>query len=387
MSNTPPHAPRACRELWNIAPDVVYLNHGSFGPSPRGVMEERQRWFERLEANPMDFFVRQFDGLLDHVRERLSSFVGCEAGDLVFVDNATAAMNVVAQSFRLDPGDEVLVTDHEYGAVLRLWRATCERAGAIMVGAELPHPLTSADEVVEKLFASVTSRTKLIVVSHVTSPTAVVLPVEVICRRARVLGIAVAIDGPHALAMRELDLRGLDCDYYAASCHKWLCAPFGTGFLYAHPRRQQAIRPAVMSWGHTSRGPFGRWQDEFDWVGTRDPSGILAIPAAIDFLESHDVETFRQHGHELASYARAKFTELTGLEPLTPDSEEWYGTMVASEVKTTDLRALQQSLWQQHRIEIAATEWKGRKLMRVSCHLYTTRQEIDLLLGALRNLD
>lgn len=377
MPNTTSHDPIALRKLWGLASDVIYLNHGSFGPSLRVVMAERQQWFERLEANPMDFFVRQLDGLLDHVRERLSHFIGCDAGDLVFVDNATAAMNVVAQSFSLSRGDEVLTTDHEYGAVLRLWRATCERAGARLVTAELPHPLTTVDELVDKLFAAVTPRTKLLVVSHVTSPTAVVLPVERICRRARAQGIAVAIDGPHALAMRELDLRQLDCDYYAASCHKWLCAPFGTGFLYAHPRSQNTIRPAVMSWGHTARGPFGRWQDEFDWVGTRDPSGVLAIPAAIDSLASHGIETFRQYGHELAQYARAKLSELSGLAPLTPDSDEWYGTMVSAEVNANDLRALQQSLWEQHHIEIAATEWKSRKLVRVSCHLYTTRDEID----------
>lgn len=384
QSSLSAHESNSSRELWALAPDVVYLNHGSFGPAPRVVLAERQRWFERLEANPMDFFVRQLDGHLDRVRARLATFVGCAASDLVFVDNATAAMNVVAQSFPLAAGDEVLATDHEYGAVLRLWRATCERAGAKLVVAELPEPLTSAEDLVEQLLAAATPQTKLLVVSHVTSPTAVVLPVEMICQRARSLGIAVAIDGPHALAMRELDLVALDCDYYAASCHKWLCAPFGTGFLYAHARRQQAIRPAVMSWGHTARGPYDRWQDEFDWVGTRDPSGILAIPAAVDFLESQGLEKFRQHGHELARYAREKLAELTGLAPITPESDEWYGTMVAAEVRTADLRAVQQALWDMHKIEIAATEWKGKQLVRVSCHLYTTREEIDLLVRALR---
>ncbi|MBX3413493.1 MAG: aminotransferase class V-fold PLP-dependent enzyme [Pirellulales bacterium] len=379
------HDPRPLRAAWGLAPDVVYLNHGSFGPAPRAVIDERQRWFAQLEANPMDFFIRQLDARLDHVRERLARFVGCKAGDLVFVDNATAAMNVVAQSFPLAAGDEVVATDHEYGAVLRLWHTTCERAGAKLVIAELPDPLTTTEELIDKLFAAVTGRTKLLVVSHVTSPTAVVLPIEAICRRAREQGIAVAVDGPHALAMRELDLRRLDCDYYAVSCHKWLCAPFGTGFLYAHPRRQQAIRPAVMSWGHTSRGPFGRWQDEFDWVGTRDPSGILAIPTAIEFLESQGIETFRQYGHELARYAREQLLAWSLSKPLCPDSEAWYGTMAAVEVQTSDLRGLQQRLWERHKIEIAATEWKGRKLIRVSGHLYTAREEIDLLLEALRN--
>jgi len=380
MPDAPAHRPQSQRANWGLAPDVVYLNHGSFGPAPRVVMAERQRWFERLEANPMDFFVRQLDGHLDHVRAKLAPFVGCEPGDLAFVDNATAAMNVVAQSFPLAAGEEVLATDHEYGAVLRIWRTTCERAGAKLVVAELPDPITTAEELVERLFAAVTPQTKLLIVSHVTSPTAVVLPVAMICQRARSLGIAVAIDGPHALAMRQLDLRGLDCDYYAVSCHKWLCAPFGTGFLYAHPRRQQAIRPAVMSWGHTARGPWGRWQDEFDWVGTRDPSGILSIPAAIDFLETQGVDNFRQHGHELARYARAKLAELTGIAPLTPEGDAWYGTMVAAEVKTDDLRGLQQTLWERHKIEVATNEWKSKRLIRVSCHLYTTREEIDLLI-------
>ena len=382
------------RTEWSLPDDVTYLNHGSFGPSPKVVQRVRQKWSQRLESQPMEFFVRQMEELLDGACQRLAEFVGADADDLVFVDNATTGMNIVAASIELQPDDEVLLTDHEYGAVLRIWRRACAKAGAKVVVRQLPQPLDSDDEVVEAILGGVTEKTRLIVVSHVTSPTAVILPVEKICQRACERGVPVCIDGPHALAMLPLNLKQIDCDFYTASCHKWLSAPFGSGFLHVRRRQQQKLRPCVTSWGGSLSGRPARWKDEFTWIGTRDPASYLSVPTAIEFLESCGLETFRQRTHELAQYARQKLLDLTGLEPIVPDSRDNYGSMVsvplpssaASEQDTGHRDPLQDKLWDQFKIEVPIIQWQGRRFVRVSCHLYNRRSEIDYLVDALRNL-
>ncbi len=382
------------RVEWSIPDGVTYLNHGSFGPSPKVVQQARQQCSDRLESQPMDFFVRQMEKALDDACRQLGQFLGADGNDLIFVDNATTGMNIVADNVDLQPDDEVLVGDHEYSAVLRLWRRACNRRRARLVTSKIPCPIADGQELVDGLFGAVTERTRLIVVSHVTSPTAIVFPVERICHMARKLGIPVCIDGPHAVAMRPLDLERIDCDYYTASCHKWLSAPFGSGFLYAKRKRQQGLQPPVISWGGSVSGKSPCWKDEFTWIGTRDPASYLSVPTAIEFLESCGLETFRQRTHELAQYARQKLLDLTGLEPIVPDSRDFYGSMVsvplpspaASEQDTGHRDPLQDKLWDQFKIEVPIIQWQGRRFVRVSCHLYNRRSDIDYLVDALRNL-
>ena len=407
------------RSHWSLRPGVTYLNHGSFGPSPRVVSEARQAWTDRLESEPMDFLVRQMEEHLDAARDCLGKFVGTHGRNLVFVDNATFGMNVVAHSFPLTAGDEVLATDHEYGAVLRIWRQQCQKTGATLIVRKLPARLDSIDELIETLFAAVTARTRLIVVSHVTSPTAVILPVREICAKAKTLGLAVCIDGPHAPAAVDVTIDKFGCDFYAASCHKWLSAPFGSGFLYVHPRWQGKARPNIVSWGHSLSGRPANWSDEFTWSGTRDPAAFLAVPAAIEFLEGLNravaaepqsatarreasfgagdtrsgVDYFRRWSHDLVRYAREQIVRLTGLEPLVPDSPEWYGTMIAlplpdavREPHEGHMHPLQQALWDRHQIEVPIVDWQGRRFVRVSCHLYSDRGDVDRLVDALRGL-
>ncbi len=389
MDKPPPDIDAAWRELsshWSLAPGVAHLNHGSFGPPPREVIAAREEWLAGLLRDPMDFFTHRLDPLLAEARQRVGRFIGCSGDDLTFVDNATAAMNIVAASVSLAEGDEVLATDHEYGAVVRIWERVCRKAGARLVVAELPVPAESGEAWVEALFARASPGTRLLVFSHVTSPTAVVLPAETICRRARELGIAVCIDGPHALAMRDVDVARLDCDYFAASCHKWLCGPIGSGFLYVHPRAQHAMQPVVTSWGRAPLGQPASWRDEFGWAGTRDPSAYLAVPAAIEFLESIGLEPYRRRTHELARYARRRISDLTGLKPLTPDSLDWYGSMVSLPLPPGDAQALQDALWAKHRVEAPIFAWQGRRLVRVSCQVYTQLADIDRLVAALAAL-
>jgi len=371
------------RDQWALDPRITYLNHGSFGPSPREVIAARHRWIERLESNPLDFFVRQLDGHLRAARERLGAFIGAAAEDLVLVENATAGMNIVAASVALAEGDEVLLTDHEYGAVVRIWERACRRAGARLVTAELPFPISSADEVVDAIAAAVTERTRLAVVSHVTSPTAVILPVEAVCRRLRAAGVSLCIDGPHAPAMVPVDLARLECDYYTASCHKWLCAPFGSGFLYAASGVRPSLEPVMLSWGRMPSTPDDVLDDEFGWPGTRDPSAYLATGTAIKFMERFGLDEFRRRTHALAEHARRRIIEQHGLRPLVLDEPDWYGSMVALELPALDPLALQQGLWEGSRIEVPIFTWRDRPWIRVSCHLYNTENDVERLVEAL----
>ncbi|MBL9125049.1 MAG: aminotransferase class V-fold PLP-dependent enzyme [Planctomycetaceae bacterium] len=375
------------KSAWTLRPGVTYLNHGSFGPSPHAVREAQRRWSDELESDPMDFFVHRLERCLAETRDRLAKFVGCAAADLLLLDNATVAMNLVARAVELRAGDEVLLTDHEYGAVERIWRTTCERVGARVVIQPLPLPLEDPDEVVRALFAGVTDRTRLVVFSHISSPTAVILPARQICAEARRRELPVCIDGPHAVAMLPLELRELDCDFYCASCHKWLSAPFGSGFCYVHPRRRATIQPLAISWGETPGGTPS-WQGEFDWMGTRDPSANLSIPAAIDFLERDvGLEAFRSSTHALAQYARGQLLQLGRQPPLTADDLGWYGSMVSVPIAPGDAHALQERLWHEHRIEALVKSWQGRRLVRVSCHLYNDERDVERLLDALRRIE
>jgi isopenicillin-N epimerase len=335
----------------------------------------------------MAFFVRELEPALEAARQRLAQFVGTAKENLVFVENATSAMNVVADSFPLEGGDEVLLTDHEYGAVKRIWQRKCRRAGANDPRiAQLPLPFESADQVVDAIFAAVNERTRLIVVSHITSPTATVLPVAAICERARSRGVAVCIDGPHAVAQWPLQIERLDCDFYTASLHKWLSAPFGAGFLYVNPRWQSVVEPLVLSWGRLPPTSPGLWSDEFLWSGTRDPSAYLTVPVAIDFLESIGLDAFRARTHLLARFARERLWELTGLPPIVPDSDQWYRSMALASLPPGDAASLQKALWQRFGIEVPVVDFSGRRFVRVSCHLYNDKRQIEHLCAALGEL-
>lgn len=381
------------KQEWTLDPDVTYLNHGSYGPSPRVVQQAQLEWTERLERNPQAFFARRFEDAVADVEARLAAFTDCSADDLVCVTNATFGMNVVATTLPLQPDDEVLVTTHEYGAVKRIWQQRTRECGARMVQAPLPEPFCDESHLVDQLFEFVTPRTRMIVVSHVTSPTALVLPVQQICERARQHGIAVCIDGPHALAMRDLELTALGCDFYVASGHKWLSGPFGTGFLYVHPSWQQKLQPAIFSWGGSMSGRPRSWKDEFVWLGTRNPAPFLALPAALDFFEQYGWDRFRTDTHELARYARHQLEALCETVSPCPDSIDWYGSMTAVPLPaavevpkswTGKPHPLQQALWQKHRIEVPIVKWGHKMYVRVSCHLYNARGDIDRLVDALK---
>lgn len=399
------------RSCWSVPNDVTYLNHGSFGPSPVVVQKKYEDWTRKLEREPMNFFLRELETALDDALAALAGFTGASRGNLVFVDNATFGMNIVAASTRLKAGDEVLVNDHEYGAVTRIWRRTCQQTGARVVTGELPEPFDQPERLVRSLMSHVTRHTRLIVVSHVTSPTAMVLPVEEICQQARERDIAVCIDGPHAVAMLPLDLRKLDCDFYTASCHKWLSAPFGSGFLYVAPRQQKRIQPAIVSWGGSIGGRQPSWKDEFNWLGTRNPAAFLATSDAISFLQQSVtaspvdppktepasnrslLEEFRSRARSLTDHAVAELARTIDAEPLVRHQESRCVAMTSlvlpvgqfprtNRENAGQRHPLQDWLWEKHRIEVPVIRWKDQLLIRVSAHLYNSPAEYSHLAEA-----
>ncbi|APZ96093.1 aminotransferase class V-fold PLP-dependent enzyme [Fuerstiella marisgermanici] len=380
-----PHA-----DHWNLDPSTTYLNHGSFGPSPIAVRKAREEWSARLERQPMRFFCQDMEAELHVAAEHLAKFLHTKAARLALVDNATVAMNIVAESVDLKPGDEVLLTDHEYGAVRNIWNHKSQQTGAKIITAQLPFPLDD-EGIVTALENAISDNTKMIVISHVTSPTAAILPVKAICQLAKRYGILTAIDGPHAIAMLDVHLDDIGCDYYCASCHKWLCAPFGSGFLWAHPKHHGKIRCPITSWGGSIAGRPSCWQDRINWLGTRDPAPLLSIPAAIEFFSELGLDTFRQHAHKLICHARRELLAMDGIGPFCTSTEADVVSMCAVELpQPADWKPgyhghpdpLQLELRDEHGIELPVAAWNGRRFLRVSAHLYNSQEDIDKLLNA-----
>jgi isopenicillin-N epimerase len=369
-----------------LDPDTVFLNHGSFGACPKPVFEAYQRWQRELERDPVNFIQRRLQDLLAATRDKVAAYAGTTADRLVFVPNATYAINVVARSIELRPGDEVLGTNHEYGAVNNTWRYVCQKNGAHYVQAEIDLPVSDADSVVESIWSRVTDRTRVISVSHITAPTAMILPVRALCRRAREAGITTVIDGAHAPGQLELELDDLGADYYAGNAHKWLCAPKGAAILYSREGRDSLLEPLVVSHGWNTAHSDSRLQDNFGWTGTADPSSYLSISDAIDFQQTHNWAAVREACHSLASYARRAIQELTGLDPICPDSREWYSQMFTARLPQHLDHELRERLWEQFRIEVPVFRWNEQAMIRVSVQAYNSARDVDCLLAALETV-
>lgn len=316
--------------------------------------------------------------------------MGTQADNLVFVPNTTNGINIIARSLALQPGDEVLATDHEYGAVERTWRFVCERQGALYRSQPIPLPVTTPEAMIAALWEGVTERTRVIVVSHITSPTALIFPVAEIARRAARQGILTVIDGAHAPGQIDLNLDELGADFYVGNCHKWLCAPAGAGFLYARPERQPLLEPLVVSWGWRARQPGpSPFQDYFEWTGTDDPAAYLSVPTAIAFQGQHDWPAVRAACHRLATEARERIAALTGLPHICPDTPGWWAQMFAAPLPLHDAAAaetLKRRLWEEYQVEAPITEWRDQFLVRVSVQAYNSARDIDRLLAGLAQL-
>ncbi len=338
------------------------------------MFDEYQRWQRELERQPVEFLARRYPGLIEDAKARLADYLGVRADDLVLVPNATAGMNVVARSLELGPGDEVLLTTHEYGAVDYLWQFVCDQVGATVVR----RAVEAGPGLVDELWTAVTTRTRVVSVSHVTSATALRFPVEEICRRARAGGILVAVDGAHAPGQIGLDVDAVGADFYAGNCHKWLCAPKGAGFLWARPEHQERLAPLVVGWSEREESFAARHR----WQGTDDPAAYLAVPAALDFLAEHGWDDVRRRCHELAAAAHGRLAEL-GLDPTAPDAD-WLGQMVAAQLPACDVQELKRRLYDGHRIEIPVQRWHDRPIVRASFQGYNDEADLEALIHALQ---
>ena len=353
-----------------LDPDIVYLNHGGYGACSSEVFAEYQRWQRELEGQPTDFLLRKLNRwfwetspaprLLDSARASLATFVGASADDLVFVPSATSGLNAVIRSLRIRPEEEVLTTGHEYGAIMRTWKFV--RANLVVCDPE-------------DLVSQIGLRTRAILVSHLSSPTALVLPVEAICAAARKAGVLSIVDGAHAPGHIPLDVGAVGADVYAGNCHKWLCAPKGSGFLWARPEHQEWIEPLVISWGYHEEADFG---ERHSWPGTHDPSAYLAVPKAIEVHATFDLEAMAS----LADLAARGLSEL-GLEILPGVPAPF---MRAVELPHGNPHALWRRLYEEHRVEVPVYEWEGRRLLRVSIGPYNDESDVDRLVAALRVL-
>lgn len=376
------------RDLFLLDPNVVFLNHGSFGATPRPVFEAYQRWQVELERQPVEFLGRRADSLMHAARARLGAYLHTAADNLVFVPNATYGLNVIARSLALSSGDEVVASNHEYGALDRTWRFLAGKHGFKYINIPTPLPVTTADDFVNTFFEQVTARTRVIFLSHITSPTALIFPVQAICKRARAAGILTVIDGAHAPGQIPLDLETLGADFYSGNLHKWLCAPKGSAFLYAAPQVQALVEPLVVSWGWQSEHPGSSpFIDILEWTGTRDLAPFLAVADAIDFQESHDWAAVRARCHHLAVETQRQVQQLTGLAPLNGDDAGWIAQMATSPLPaTTDLDTLKIRLYDEYRIEVPVIAWEGRKLIRYSYQAYNEDSDREALLDALARL-
>jgi isopenicillin-N epimerase len=371
-------------EQFLLRPGMAFLNHGSYGACPRPVFDVYQSWQRELEYQPVEFLGRRIHGLLAEARAALGVYLNAPADDLTFVPNATHGVNIVARSLGLGPGDEVLATDHEYGAVDRTWRFICDQRGAHYVNQPIDLPLSDPAEMIEQLWAGVTPRTRMLVVSHISSPTALIFPVAEICRRAREAGILTLIDGAHAPGQIELDMQAIGADFYTGNCHKWLCAPKGAGFLYARPEAQPLLQPLVVSWGYEAELPgVSRFVDYFGWTGTFDPAAYLSVPAAIRFQAEHRWPQVRAACHQLLGQARTRVAALSGQAQICPDSPLWWSQLAVAPLPECDAVELKRRLWDDWQVEVPIIVWKGRPFVRISVQAYNSPADIDRLVGAL----
>ncbi len=368
------------REDFLIRDDVIFFNHGSFGACPKPVFERYQAWQLELERQPVDFLLRRRPELMGQARGRIADYFNVPAGEIVFVANATTGLSRAVRSLPLEPGDEILTTDHEYGAVNRLLDFVAERTGAHVVRSRVRLPYMSDEVFVDDLFADATGKTHAIIISHITSPTSLILPVAQVCQRARERGILTIIDGAHAPGQLPLDLAAVGADMYSGNFHKWVCAPKGSGFLHVRSERHRLVDPLVISHGYYSGSSF---IERNEWLGTQDIAAYLTAPAALDYLAEHNWPDVTAECHQLAALAQSLLCQHYRLRPL---SENQFSQMVTIPLPDCEVDSLRQRLLDEYRIEAPAGRFAGQCGIRVSVAAYNRLDEIERLFDALKSL-
>lgn len=377
------------RDEFLIRDDIIFLNHGSFGACPRPVFAQYQAWQLELEQQPVAFLLRCRKQLMRAARAEIAKYLNAPIDELVFVPNVTFGLSVALRSLALEAGDQILTTNHEYGAVDRLMETVASRTGAQIVRHRVRLPYEDADSFVERFFSAATARAKVIVISHITSPTALIFPVAKICQRARQMGILTVIDGAHAPSQVPLDLAQIGADVYSGNFHKWLCAPKGSAFLHVRPGLHVRIDPLVISHGSRADASFS---ERLEWLGTKDIAAYLSVPAAIAYQRQRDWHKVRGHCHQLAAdlqaqlCARYALQPLSALNPAQSAQPAKFSQMVAIPLPDCDVGAVKNRLYEQYRIEVPVGRFEENCLLRVSVQAYNSEQDLQRLAGALDDL-
>lgn len=373
-------------DRWTLNPEIAFLNHGSFGAAPHPVLDEQARLRNAMERDPILFLDRTFRSRLDAARHRIADFLGSRSDDLVLVPNATTGVNTVIRCLDFKPGDEILMVEHGYAAVIKTMRRLAEQTGATLRLVRLPLPESPDADLAGPILAAVTERTRLLVIDQITSPTALLLPIERLVRECRQRGILILVDGAHAPGMLPLNLTALDADFWTGNFHKWICAPKGSAGLWVHPQHQERIIPLV-----TSHWYGEGMQAEFHWTGTHDPTAYLATRAAIDFMGSLDWERIRAHNHALVIHGRNLIAEALGTMP--PVHECFHGSMaivrlpdsVHAETKE-EAGAILRAIYEQLKVEVPVVPWDGRVYLRLSSQVYNCPEDYQRLAEGLPGL-
>lgn len=367
--------------------DITFLNFGSFGACVKPVFEHYQQLQLELEQEPVQFMTINGLQYLKQSREALANFIGCQADDVVYVANPSYATNIIAKSFPLQPGDEVLATNLEYGACDKTWNYYCNKSGVKYVRQKIEFPLASKADFIEQFFKGVTSKTKLIFISHITSSTGLRLPVEDVCAKARQLGITSFVDGAHAPGQIPVDLQGLGADIYTGACHKWMMTPKGSSFLYVKKELQHLFDPLVVSWGYKAMFPSSsQFLDYHQLQGTRDFSAFITIPTSIQFMQENDWATVSAHCRELVKANAQRFCNLVKAQPLVPVNDEFLVQLYSIPIITKEPEKLQRLLFEKYHIEIPVMRHEDKVFLRYSIQAFNTQEDLDKLYAAVEDI-
>ncbi|MEP6466576.1 MAG: aminotransferase class V-fold PLP-dependent enzyme [Parafilimonas sp.] len=370
-----------------LKPGITYLNFGSFGACSKPVFEDYKKWQLELETEPVQFITVNGPRYLKNAREALAQYINCNADDLVFVTNPSYAINIIAKSFALNKGDEILSTNIEYGALDRTWNYYCKKAGAKYIRQPIQLPLTTKEKFIEDFFKGLNKNTKAIFISHITSATALKLPVEEICKIAKEKGLFTIVDGAHAPGHIALDLTEINADVYAGACHKWMCTPKGCSFLYIKRDVQHLFDPLIISWGYESAAPSNsQFLDYHQMQGTRDFSAFLTVPKAIQFLQENNWLQRAAECRQLAHSNYIRFCDLLKTEPLCPVSDEFLVQMCSVPVQTNEPEKLHQLLYEKYNIEIPVMRQDEKIFMRYSIQVFNDQNDLDNLYNALSSI-
>ncbi len=367
--------------------NITFLNHGSFGACPKPIFEEYQRFQLELENEPVYFFLKKQKEYLDLAKESLAAYIGCNANDFFFTPNPTFAINTIMRSLDLNAGDEILSTNHEYGAMDRTWRFYCKKSGAKYIRQNISLPVVSKEQMLEEFWSGYTSKTKIIFLNQISSCTALIFPVKEICDKARELGLITIIDGAHVAGQLDLNIKELNPDFYTGTLHKWMLAPKGSSFLYVKKDFQEMLDPLVVGWGYESVIPGeSQFLDYQEFQGTRDISAFLCTPKVIAFLEKNNWKDKAKKCRKLVLDNYQRFCNLLGTQPICPVTDEFLVQMASIPIQTSSPIALKELLFNKYKIEIPVMPLNGNYFLRYSINAYNSQQDLDILYKALEDI-